>query len=371
MSQIDLSVVEEQLKKRQQSLHDVMVPAEHLRLSVDNIGEGKEKPYDILLNLPNKALKTSPLSVAQFAKCASMPANVFGKVYERSSYFEDVVNDMFQVEQKGKALRLRIQDNRVLSMMKGTKVIPVHHHEVLKRFEGEVGKLVVAGECKVDQWGITVDGGLSMSVSISGEPNDLALSSEEGDVLRRGFFITNNDLTNTAKNVPRTVARVVYLACTNGMVADRVADLTGLKYEDRKLGDDINTVWNGFASDVRVSWGIMDAMPDRVNRAKEIMVRQVPKVLTALFAEFKVPEELEGPVLKEFQGNGDVEQMSKWNFINRWTTAAKNCAAIRNREFLERVGGRLIGIPLEALDLVASTEPRQRGEYRRLQFLDN
>jgi len=357
----------DRLEQRKQDFEDTVIPGAMLNFT--NPIEG----VCLNLDLPNgTTYELSNLAHRQVAKASGIPEAVFSRmIVESKGTCIETLHNMLRAKNghRGFVVRSTPKTGVVKSVMMGTQAMPVHHVDVARWLQdwllSKVG-VDLESSALVDYYNIDGDGNLGLEISLRGF--DQKLSPEPNDIIRTGFAITNSDLTNTPKNFPQAIARLVYLACTNGMTSSELVGATGMSREKRALGSDDETLRRGFTSDLDISRGISNLIPDRVKMAKGIHVPNAQKVVTALFAEFRVDKDLEGIVLERFQGNGDVTNMTKWDFINRWTAAAKRCETDDGRVFLEDVGGRLLNIPIESLDIQATTAIHTRSQFRRLQF---
>jgi len=336
----------ENLEDRDKSFADNIVPVDALRVrNVDEVccvsfGE-IEKPV-------------SRLVINQLSKYAGITT------------FEETVTSLIHRRQSGAGFLVRSQDDAILSVMKGVQSKPVSHYMVVRKL---IEFLDSADACEIERWDIAGNGTLRLCISLLDK--QCSLSSEIGDVMQAGYEIRNCDLSNIAKNVPRALTRLTYLACQNGQIFEDFVGGHGMKSEKRSLRDNINKIWGGFVGDLGLGYSILEKIPSKIEDAKQINVDRVQDRVIELIKEFNIDPQLEGVLFSGFQGNGDITKgITKWDFINRWTRAAQNATAPDDRISLETIAGKLYDIPIELINLDGDGEQKKgKFKFKRLRFI--
>jgi len=349
------SEVLELLTQRQSGFHDFLLAGSDLHVVEDN--------GTWALNIVGVVFAPSVIVQKQIAAYSGVPVKVMERMYEHSkSTFVETINTLLHEHVGEKGFCARTDGvHEAHSIFKGTSMKPMSHSEALRVVLDFLGP--AADEVKIEDYTIN-DGELLLSLTIGSQ--QVTLSSEVGDIIECGYLLTNNDLSNQNNNVPRAQARTVYLACTNGQVTEELPGATaGMVGAKRFLHDDTGKVWQGLRADLTMGRAIMEALPGYAEKAKEVSVHRCQEVVPLLMKEFRVPEDLEGVILTEFQGNGD--KMSKWEFVNRWTAAARNCEDRGSQVMLECIGGALLTIPIERLNL---DEQEEKPRFRKLIFTE-
>ena len=157
------------------------------------------------------------------------------------------------------------------------------------------------------------------------------------DLIVGGLFFTNSETGHKALRVEPRLFRV---KCSNGMIIEEFVT------REIHIGNDEfdEVIYLSIRKSIRELFGRFGEIVQTLKESTEVKIRNPQKVINNLVEHYKLSEVQKDNILMAF---GAEPEYDKYGIANAVTQAAQKEETWEKSTELERIGGRLIALPIE------------------------
>lgn len=159
------------------------------------------------------------------------------------------------------------------------------------------------------------------------------------DLIMGGIFITNSETGHKALRVEPRMFRV---KCSNGMIVEELVTREIHIGNGDEISDEI--VYLSLRRSIRELFGRFGEIVLMLRESTEIKIRNAHKVIQNVVEQYKLSESQKANILMAF---GAEPEYDKYGIANAVTLAAQKEETWEKSVEMERIGGRLITLPVE------------------------
>ncbi len=182
-----------------------------------------------------------------------------------------------------------------------------------------------------------------------------------GDTVRWGVSITNSEIGSGSLTISSFVLR---LACTNGMVADRVLNArhigkredVGILSNEALAADDV-AFWLAARDELRAlcTEAAFQTVVDRLEGLSEQRVVSPVAATRTVASEYGLTDDEQEAVMLMFASGNQNAGFGQWGMLNAVTAVAKTIESFDRQAELEGIGWQIAQMPERAWVRVAET----------------
>jgi len=340
--------IAKELERQKQRKKDFVIPSEQIKTTYDvgtdkiKVEVGNHGEYDI-----------TNYCHGQFADKTKIPKNFYDRLKE--SHPELLVKNINElIKEKDKSMIRTLDGNARALLSNGYRIID--NHDILMNSLNRFNHLNKDKDMQigVDRSDITET---RLYVKATSEklvdtifPNK---EKKEGDGVRGGIVIRNSELGHGAFSVSPFM---VVLKCTNGMIADesfrkihlgRKHGVGEVNWSDDTLRLQDKTLWSKVNDMIVQTFNpeIFHKWVDKINDVASEEVEEPIIVVNNVVKNYGLGKDKAESLLKQFSKEG----FDRWGLMNSVTAVAQSEMNYENQIEMEKLGNKLLTVPLKEL----------------------